>query len=61
MARDALSGVWGFVVGDDWRVAMGVAAMLGVTALIAAAGFAAWWICPIATLAILLRSVRRAR
>ena len=60
MARRIALGVWEFVVGDDWRVALGVVVTLGVTALVAAAGIPAWWIAPIAILLILHRSVRRA-
>jgi hypothetical protein len=58
--RSAAVGVWEFVVGDDWRVALGVVAMLSATAVIAALDLPAWWLSPIATLAILRRSVRRA-
>jgi hypothetical protein len=52
--------VWEFVVGDDWVTALGVAAALGVTALIAGAGVAAWWIMPIAVVGLLALSLRRA-
>lgn len=58
--RGAALGIWEFVVGDDWRVALGVVAMLGATAVIAALGLPAWWLGPIATIAILHLSVRRA-
>ncbi|HEX3324498.1 MAG TPA: hypothetical protein VHR65_05100 [Solirubrobacterales bacterium] len=58
--RDAVLGVWEFVVGDDWKVALGIVATLSATAAIAALGIPAWWLSPIATLAILRRSVRRA-
>jgi hypothetical protein len=53
-------GVWEFVVGDDWRTAAGVAVALGLTAIVAAADVAAWWIMPLAVLAILALSLRRA-
>jgi hypothetical protein len=53
-------GAWEFVVGDDWRSAVGVVAILGLTAAVAGLDLPAWWVCPIATLAILYRSVRRA-
>ncbi|MGN6816960.1 MAG: hypothetical protein ACTHK3_12895 [Solirubrobacterales bacterium] len=53
-------GVWGFVVGDDWRAAVGVATALALTALLEAAGVVAWWVTPIAAVAILYLSVRRA-
>ncbi|HZU61967.1 MAG TPA: hypothetical protein VE983_13445 [Solirubrobacteraceae bacterium] len=52
--------VWEFVVGDDWRIAVGVAAALGVTALVAGTGSAAWWILPAAVAAVLGLSVWRA-
>ncbi|HEY5052568.1 MAG TPA: hypothetical protein VII45_04080 [Solirubrobacterales bacterium] len=57
--RGALSGAWEFVVGDDWIGAAGVVAMLGLTAVLAAADLPAWWLSPIATLAILRWSLRR--
>jgi hypothetical protein len=59
MARSAVLGIWQFVVGEDWRTAAGVVATLCATALIAAAGLPAWWLSPIAILAVLYRSVRR--
>lgn len=52
--------IWDFVVGDDWRTALGVVAALGVTALLAGARAAAWWVTPAAVLALLALSVRRA-
>ena len=51
---------WDFVVGDDWRIAVGVALALGVTAALAATGAAAWWLLPIAVALLLYRSLRRA-
>jgi hypothetical protein len=58
--KGAALGVWEFIVGDDWRVALGIVATLSATALIAALDLPAWWLSPIATVAILHRSVRRA-
>jgi hypothetical protein len=55
-----LLGVWTFVVGDDWRTAVGVALALGVTAIVASADVAAWWIMPPAVLVLLALSLRRA-
>ena len=49
--------LWDFVVGDDWRIAAGVAVALGLTALIAGTGAAAWWVMPVAVLLILAASV----
>jgi hypothetical protein len=57
--KRAALGIWDFVVGDDWRVALGVAVALGVTALVASA-IAAWWVLPIGVLALLTDSIRRA-
>lgn len=55
-----LRGVWEFIVGDDWRTALGVVVALGVTALIAQAGSSAWWVMPPAVLGLLALSIRRA-
>jgi hypothetical protein len=52
--------LWDFVVGDDWVVAAGVVVALGVTAVVAAAGVAAWWIMPVAVPLLLALSLRRA-
>jgi hypothetical protein len=56
----AARGVWDFVVGDDPLTAFGVVVALGVTALIAGAGVSAWWVMPVAVLALLALSLRRA-
>lgn len=49
-----------FVVGDDWRVAVGVVAALALTAALAHQDVAAWWLPPIAVVATLFGSLRRA-
>lgn len=59
-ARTFGLAVWEFIVGDDWRTAIGVALALALTALIAAAGVSAWWVMPLAVLALLALSIRRA-
>jgi hypothetical protein len=51
---------WDFVIGDDWLVAVLVALGIGVTAALAAASVAAWWLLPLAVLAVLWLSLRRA-
>ena len=51
---------WDFVVGDDWRVAALVVVGIGATAVLAAAGVAAWWLLPVAVPGILWLSLRRA-
>jgi hypothetical protein len=53
-------GAWDFIVGDDWRTAVGVVIALGITALVASASIAAWWIAPVMVLALLMLSLRRA-
>jgi hypothetical protein len=56
----ALLAVWEFVVGDDWRTALGVVLALGLTAAIAAAGIPSWWLVPLAVIVLLVLSIRRA-
>jgi len=51
---------WDFVVGDDWRLAVGVVAGLGVTALAAHGELPAWWIMPIVAAVTLAWSLRHA-
>ena len=50
---------WDFIVGDDWRVAAGVAVALGLTALLVHAGVDAWWLLPAAVALLLADSLRR--
>jgi hypothetical protein len=50
-----------FIVGDDWRIAVGVVAALALTAVLVHHAVAAWWLMPAAVVAILLGSLRRAR
>ncbi len=52
--------LWEFVVGDDWRIAVGVVIALGVTAILAGAGITAWWLMPVAVAGLLAASVLRA-
>jgi hypothetical protein len=51
---------WDFVVGDDWRVAAGIALAFGLTALLATTSVPAWWVLPLAVAAVLWSSLRRA-
>ena len=37
---------WDFVVGDDWRVAVGIVIAFGLTALLATTSIPAWWVLP---------------
>jgi hypothetical protein len=55
-----LVGAWDFVVGDDWRTAIGVVGALVATALLTQAGVQAWWVMPPAVIALLALSIRRA-
>jgi hypothetical protein len=58
--QSLLSGVWEFVVGDDWRTALGVVLALALTAVIATTDVAAWWLMPVAVAGLLALSIRRA-
>ena len=50
---------WDFIVGDDWRVAAGLAGAFALTWLLAHYGIAAWWVLPVAVAALLAESVWR--
>ena len=50
---------WDFVVGDDWRAALGLLIAIGTTAALVAAGVDAWWLMPIAVVVVLALSLRR--
>ena len=50
---------YGFIFGDDWLIAAGVAVAIGLTALLADGGVAAWWVMPLAVITLLVGSVRR--
>ncbi len=58
--RGFFVGMWEFVVGDDWRTALGVVLALALTALLAETAISAWWVMPLAVLGLLALSVRRA-
>ena len=60
MAGGVGAALFEFLVGDDWRTAAGVIALLTATALLAAAGLPAWPLSILATIAVLLWSVKRA-
>jgi hypothetical protein len=44
--------LWDFVIGDDWRIAAGVVAALGVTVALHT-----WWLLPLAVASLLVVSV----
>jgi len=48
-----------FVVGDDWRAAVGLALAIGAAAAIVAAGVNDWWLIPIGVAVVLFLSLRR--
>jgi hypothetical protein len=54
-----------FIVGDDWRVALGVVIALAVTYGLSTAGIPSWWVLPLAVVILLPTSLwrvaRRAR
>jgi hypothetical protein len=50
---------WDFVVGDDWRVAVGIVLAFGLTALLATTSIPAWWVLPLGVAAVLWLSLRR--
>ena len=49
-----------FIIGDDWTVAATVALALVGTWCLTRAGFVAWWLLPVAVLAVTAVSLRRA-
>jgi hypothetical protein len=51
---------WDFIVGDDWRVAVGVLLAFGVTAPLATTSVPAWWVLPLAVAVVLWLSLLRA-
>ena len=58
--RSFLAFWYDFIVGDDWRVAAGVVLALALTAGLAHSGLNAWWLLPVAVVALLGYSVLRA-
>jgi hypothetical protein len=53
-------GAWEFVVGEDWRTALGVVVAIALTALIAeVSAAAAWLVMAVAVLLLLAMSVWR--
>jgi hypothetical protein len=55
-----LRWVYDFVVGDDWRVALGVVAALALTYTVSTTSMPAWWILPAAVAILLPVSLWRA-
>ena len=51
---------WDFIVGDEWRVAAGLAIALGLTSVLTHRGVNAWWLLPLAVALLLAGSLWRA-
>lgn len=49
-----------FVIGDDWRVAVGVVAAFALTWAVSRTSVPAWWVAPVVVAALLALSVWRA-
>jgi hypothetical protein len=52
---------WDFVIGDDWRLALGSAVALVATGVLAASGASAWWTTPAIVITVLVATVARTR
>jgi len=50
---------WDFIVGDDWRAAVGIAVLLALTWLLQHEGYDVWWLLPLGIGLVLVESVRR--
>lgn len=59
--RAFLAFCYDFVVGDDWRLALGVVLGLALTWVVARADWPAWPVLPVAVAVLLALSLRRAR
>jgi hypothetical protein len=48
---------WDFIVGDDYRIALGVIVLLAATEVLSRDGVAAWWLLPLGVVTMLAMSV----
>jgi thiol:disulfide interchange protein len=48
---------WDFIVGDDYRIALGAVVVLGATWLLSHAGASVWWLPPLGVLVLLALSL----
>jgi hypothetical protein len=48
---------WNFIVGDDWRVAAGIALALILSSLLVGTGANPWWLLPVAVVLVLAGSL----
>ena len=51
---------WDFVVGDDWRLAVGIVLALAASAALSRTDVPSWWLLPVAVAGLLGTSLRRA-
>jgi hypothetical protein len=49
-----------FIVGDDWMIAVGIVAVLALSASLARRGLEGWWLMPVAVVILLAVSLWRA-
>ena len=48
---------WDFVIGDDWRLAIGGALALAASGLLAHTHVSAWWAAPVIVVTLLVASL----
>jgi len=51
---------WDFVIGDDWRLAVGGLVALAAAGLAANTRITAWWVAPAIVIVVLVASLARA-
>jgi apolipoprotein N-acyltransferase len=51
---------WDFIVGDDYRIAVGVVLLFGALAALSHVGSGWWWLAPLGVLGLLCASVLEA-
>ena len=52
---------WDFVIGDDWRLAVGGGVALAATGILTHADRTAWWVAPTVIVAVLVGTLAAAR
>jgi hypothetical protein len=57
--RSVIAFVYDLVIGDDWRMALGLIVAVAVTVALSRTSFPSWWVLPLAILALLPFSVLR--
>jgi hypothetical protein len=51
---------WDFIVGEDWRIALGIVLAISLTAGLAHNDVPAWWVLPVAVILMLGASLSSA-